>query len=133
LKPAFSSGKAFDGYGGLTRKQFYEKVSIGGERPPVSQKWPPLTRHIMKECWETDPSKRPTFERVAGIIRTDLEDMTRDESVLDRTKHMQRRSMVSRHGFLGSFERRTSTSAQNKVGIVDSFPKRNKLVEGLAA
>lgn len=94
LKPAFG--------GGLSRKQYYDRVSLGGERPQVSVKWPPLTRQIMQECWATDPKERPSFKRVSELIRADLEDMSMDEEVIHRTQHMQQRSIRSRHGMRGS-------------------------------
>jgi hypothetical protein len=97
LKPAFG--------GNLTRREYYNRVSLNGERPAVSNKWPPLTRQIMQECWEGDPKKRPTFKRVAALIRADLEDMSTDESIVHRTQHMQQRSMRSRHGLRGSLAR----------------------------
>ena len=107
LKPAFG--------GGLTRKQYYDRVSLGGERPLVSIKWPPLTRQIMQECWATDPKDRPTFKRVAGLIRADLEDMTHDDRVVNRTSHMQQRSIRSRHGFRDSLSQSGPINAQHDV------------------
>jgi hypothetical protein len=42
LKPAFG--------GGLTQKQYNDQVSIGGECPPMSTKWPLLAQQVMIEC-----------------------------------------------------------------------------------
>jgi serine/threonine protein kinase len=107
LRPAFG--------GGLSRKQYYDRVSLGGERPLVSIKWPPLTRQIMQECWATDPKDRPTFKRVAGLIRADLEDMTHDDRVVNRTSHMQQRSIRSRHGLRDSQAQSGPINAQHDV------------------
>ena len=105
LKPAFG--------GGLTRKQYYERVSLGGERPPVSTKWPPLTQQVMKECWGSVPKDRPKLKRVGELIRADLEDMTHDEHVINRTNHMRRRSVHSRHGGV-SIRRSSEFSVRSK-------------------
>jgi len=75
----------------------------------------------MQECWETDPKDRPTFKRVAGLIRADLEDLTHDEAILNRTNHMQQRSIRSRHGLLGPFDRKVSANAQHNAGMEPSL------------
>lgn len=41
--------KPFDG---LDREQFYERVVHGGERPPLSRKWPEELTSLMTDCWQ---------------------------------------------------------------------------------
>mmetsp|Transcript_32431 Transcript_32431/g.53635 ORF Transcript_32431/g.53635 Transcript_32431/m.53635 type:complete len:347 (+) Transcript_32431:871-1911(+) len=41
--------KPFDG---LDREQFYERVVHGGERPPLSRKWPEELVSLMTDCWQ---------------------------------------------------------------------------------
>lgn len=113
LKPAFG--------GGLTRKQYYDRVSLGGERPSVSIKWPALTRQIMQECWTTESKDRPSFKRVALLIRADLEDMTHDEHVIHRTTHMQQRSIRSRHGLRDSLAQSVPVHAQHDGAVEASL------------
>ena len=50
---------------------------------------------MIPEAWEHDPRKRPDMKRVAILIRGDLNDMTCDDSVLHRTRHMDDRSNAS--------------------------------------
>jgi hypothetical protein len=70
---------------------------ISRERLPISKEWPALTRLMIPEAWDNDPQKRPDMKRVAILIRGDLNDMTDDDNVLHRTKHMKQRSDHSMH------------------------------------
>ena len=83
LKPAFE---------GMSPSDFVEKVVVQHERLAVNKHWPPLTRLMIPEAWDNDPTKRPDMKRVAILIRGDLNDMTNDEQVLRRTAHMGQRS-----------------------------------------
>jgi len=78
--------------------RFVEKVVVEHERLPIDKLWPPLTRLMIPEAWDNDPRKRPDMKRVAILIRGDLNDMTTDERVLRRTKHMDERSNHSLDG-----------------------------------
>lgn len=85
----------FEGY---SRKEFYDEVFVKENRPVPSKSWHPFTSQVMTECWSSDPTRRPLFERVATIIRGDLNNLTSDEAVHRRTAHMMNRSMRSFHG-----------------------------------
>lgn len=74
---------------------FVEKVIMQKERLPVNKKWPPLTRLMIPEAWDDDPRIRPDMQRVAILIRGDLNLMTDDETILRRTKHLNNRSAHS--------------------------------------
>ena len=84
---------------GYTPSQFVERVVVNGERFPIRKTWPPLTRCFIPKAWDADPRKRPDMKRIAILIRGDLNDMTSDESILLRTKHMVNRSNHSQNGF----------------------------------
>jgi hypothetical protein len=77
---------------GYTTSQFVASIIVKNGRFPVQKTWPPLTRLMLPEAWDPDPRKRPDMKRVAMMIRGDLCDMTTDESVLQRTRHMLDRS-----------------------------------------
>ena len=51
-------------YEGLSREQFYKKVVKGGERPPMSKKWPKELQKLIASCWG-DIEARPQFSEVA--------------------------------------------------------------------
>ena len=86
----------------MTRLEYYNRVLLGGERPAINKNWPPLTRQIMQEAWAPNPKDRPIFKRVAGVIRADLVDMSHDNEIVNRTLHMQRRSLRSLRGMRDS-------------------------------
>ena len=84
-------------FAGFSRKEYYQKISLLGLRPPVHNSWPTMTSQIMKESWNAKPKERPDFRRVAAVIRADLNNLTSDPEVTHRTKHMKQRSVRSLH------------------------------------
>ena len=86
LKPAYS---------GYSRREYMDRVVRNKERPSIHKHWPPLTRFILSEAWDDNPQKRPTMKRFAAMIRGDLNDMSSDSSIQNRTKHMKDRSAHS--------------------------------------
>jgi serine/threonine protein kinase len=61
-------GKPFDQIG-HTKKEFYAKVVKGSWRPSVSKMVPPSLAHLIKECWATDPDKRPDIKQVLTALK----------------------------------------------------------------
>lgn len=49
---------------GLNRELFYERIVHGGERPPISRKWPQELSSLMKECWDAEMRNRPKFRDI---------------------------------------------------------------------
>lgn len=86
---------------GFDRRDIIEKVVKANYRPPDSGvKIPLTTKMIMKECWLTNPNDRPGFERIANVIRGEINDMADSNiggSVTNRTEHLMNRSMNSMH------------------------------------
>lgn len=81
---------------GFTRFDFQEKVCKQKYRPDLGIKCPAVTKAIISECWHDDPLKRPEFDRIATILRGELNDMGQEqESIRNRTTHMLNRSMNS--------------------------------------
>ena len=50
-------------YEGLSREQFYKRVVKGGERPPMSKKWPKELTKLIGQCWG-EIGERPMFEEI---------------------------------------------------------------------
>ena len=74
-------------------EEFVDHVFNREERSlPISTEWPPLTRVVIPEAWHPVPTKRPDMERIAKMIHSDLEDLTNEDEVLHRTKHMRDRT-----------------------------------------
>jgi len=80
---------------GLSKRQFLERVVRKKERLAIRRQWPPLTRLMIKEAWDDNPEKRPDMKRVAVLLRGDLNEMTNDSRVQERTTHMRERSAHS--------------------------------------
>lgn len=76
----------------LSPTQFMEKVVVSQHREAVPKTWPPLTRLMLPEAWDSDPNVRPDMKRVAILIRGDLNDMTDDVMILNRSQHMIHRT-----------------------------------------
>ena len=54
---------------GSTMYQVMTNV-LNGYRPDLSQ-LPECYRKLIKNCWSTDPKKRPTFESIVTLLKTD--------------------------------------------------------------
>ena len=42
---------------------------VGGERPPIDDKWPEPIRKVLARCWGKDPATRPNFAEIAMLLR----------------------------------------------------------------
>mmetsp|Transcript_8252 Transcript_8252/g.12215 ORF Transcript_8252/g.12215 Transcript_8252/m.12215 type:complete len:431 (+) Transcript_8252:101-1393(+) len=69
-----------------------------GIRPKVHNSWPISVRDLMKECWSVDIKSRPSFDRIARVVRGEaaLHEINPGSTILDRTKHMMDKSNASR-------------------------------------
>jgi hypothetical protein len=76
----------------ITFVGYMDRVVNRKDRPKISKKWPGLTRMAIQESWEHDPKKRPDMKRVSSMLRGDLNSLSTDEEVINRTKHMRDRS-----------------------------------------
>lgn len=100
---------AFEDY---TSLQFMDKVVTDQERMDISKSWPPLTRLMIPEAWDDDPRKRPDMKRIAILLRSDLNDLTTDERILHRTRHLASRSQ---HSFNEDLNEEVSESGKKKL------------------
>eukprot|EP01102_Stenamoeba_stenopodia_P012134 TRINITY_DN3792_c0_g1_i2.p1 TRINITY_DN3792_c0_g1~~TRINITY_DN3792_c0_g1_i2.p1 ORF type:complete len:732 (-),score=135.02 TRINITY_DN3792_c0_g1_i2:82-2277(-) len=73
----------------MTRKDPYEGLNrnyvtvgvIGGLRPEMLPHIPASVQELIRDCWDTDPDKRPTFKQIRTRL-TDLEFATLNGSLL---------------------------------------------------
>lgn len=56
-------------YGDLDTINVAMKVVNEGLRLSIPKNVPPFIRSLMKECWETNPSQRPTFSDICAKVR----------------------------------------------------------------
>lgn len=92
-----------------SRKEFYDQVVRFEERPWIQRQWPPLTRLLMRDAWDDNPQKRPDMKSVSAMIRGDLNEMSSETRVCDRTRYLRERSM---HSFL-EMDRSSSVSTRH--------------------
>ena len=80
-----------------TPQEFVHHVFHDDERAlRIMPGWPPLTRlSIIPQGWDPSPPNRPTMHRIAQLLHGDLKDITTDETVLHRTRHMGGRTQHS--------------------------------------
>jgi serine/threonine protein kinase len=79
---------------------------------------PTLIQEVIRESWQRKPTKRPPMERVASMVRGELNIVSdRDDTVLRRTIHMKDRSRHSLRGlsFLLNEERPLSLHGGSAV------------------
>lgn len=79
-------------YHGYAPCEYFKRVVKGSERPAINRKWPMLSKGILKDSWDRDPARRPSMKNVASAIREDLSQLSEEEDVLNRTRHMLNRS-----------------------------------------
>ena len=49
---------------GLNKNEFMRHVASGGLRPKLDKSWPPGFSGLLKQCWDSDPSQRPSFTAI---------------------------------------------------------------------
>ena len=63
-----------------------EGVAKGGLRPPLSKRWPEPLRLLLRECWEAEAAKRPTFAELLPRLRGILRDIEKAKNDADLEK-----------------------------------------------
>ena len=59
-----------------SRREFYYRLSIVGERPTVPASWPPRTKELLPQAWAIDCTQRPSFSQVADVLKADMLDLS---------------------------------------------------------
>lgn len=75
-------------YHGYQPREYFQRVVKGNERPSVHRTWPKEIKQAMTASWNNQPKERPNMRRIAQMIRADLQQITEEDEVLNRTKHM---------------------------------------------
>jgi serine/threonine protein kinase len=98
------------------REEFIESVMIGGWRPSSSAMPSSILKKLVKECWNGNPSHRPTFTRVVKVLKVETS--------------LVRSNTGRRSGAIGMPLPRTSTftdtsglSRKNSLGKLPSIKK----------
>lgn len=78
-------------YQGYTVSMFEKKVMKGGHRPKPDPKWTPSITEMMRAGWGEDIFKRPSMEKVAKILRDEINSLADDDvnELLDISRKSQ--------------------------------------------
>lgn len=76
-----------------SRKQPYSDVmpavivgmALAGTRPSVEAAWPLVLRTLMQACWDANPQKRPTAEKVGDECKTALDSLEAVPKVMGKS------------------------------------------------
>jgi serine/threonine protein kinase len=80
----------------MHKKDYMEKVVIGGQRPPPDRRWPKKLRALLDICWHEEKNMRPDFGYVVQEIDSMLKDIEdREMSPLYRMKNTIRTYITS--------------------------------------
>lgn len=82
-------------YPPFTKREYMDKVVRAKLRPKLDKEIPSLTSIMLREAWDHNPEKRPDMSRVSVMLRGDLNDMTTDDRVKNRTQHLASRTRHS--------------------------------------
>jgi serine/threonine protein kinase len=122
-------------YKSFDTRQYFFRVCAENHRERISKSWPAIVKIIIKEGWDPNPQKRPDMKRIGTLLRGELQDLTTDAAVVNRTQHLLNRSrqsfrrlMDSSRGSTGSgkhtSEGKSSTRLSSRMGR-DSFAAGN--------
>ena len=85
-------------YETMNRKEHYERVVCGGERPFVSKISPNDLANIIRDCWHVDPQKRPTFQSIAlalvEMLDNERSKVYKNPSRVGRDKRIHRNCLI---------------------------------------
>ena len=57
-------------FGGLLdSNDYYYRIVLAGERPPLSQSWPASVRELLQKAWSAQASERPSFTEIRAILK----------------------------------------------------------------
>ncbi|KAG5184473.1 kinase-like domain-containing protein [Tribonema minus] len=59
-------------FSGISVREFYADVLVGGRRPTPDPSWSPELVALMKGCWSVDCNKRPCFKSIVATLRSVL-------------------------------------------------------------
>ncbi|MQM19880.1 hypothetical protein Taro_052893, partial [Colocasia esculenta] len=83
----------------MTPEQAAFAVSQKNARPPIPSTCPPALRHLISQCWTTNPDKRPQFDHIVMILESYIECLEQDPGSFLSQKP------VEPHSLLGCFPR----------------------------
>jgi len=53
---------------GISRQEFMDEVATKGFRPAVPKSLPPVLGNLLRDCWDANSLKRPSFENILATL-----------------------------------------------------------------
>ncbi|XP_072999019.1 serine/threonine/tyrosine-protein kinase HT1-like [Typha latifolia] len=79
----------------MTPEQAAFAVAQKNARPPLPPSCPPAFSHLIKQCWATNPDKRPQFEDIVTILESYKESLEGDPAFFLSYKPVQQQSFFT--------------------------------------
>ena len=99
----------------LSKKQYKDDIVTRKFRPSVNGSLPIMLQKIIKESWDDDPAKRPTFDRIAVLLKAEYQSMVSG----DMKNHSERLVDKSTRSF------RARVRSPNQELVNDSLHERD--------
>ena len=85
------------------RQDYKELVVEKNFRPSIDSSLSSRMKHLIKEAWDPDPKKRPTFDRLSKVLRAEYQEQaTQADGALSRSESLLMLSVRSSRANLES-------------------------------
>jgi serine/threonine protein kinase len=103
-------------YKSFDANKYFFRVCVENHRERISTSWPAIVKIIIKEGWDPNPQKRPDMKRIGTLLRGELQDLTTDAAVVNRTQHLLNRSRQSFRRLMDSSRGSTGSGKHTSEG-----------------
>lgn len=100
-------------FDGLYKEHFFRIVVVEGERPKIDTSWPEQFSRLLRQCWDADYRKRPSFSQVV----LELESLIENNTSLSSPQSKTNRASFTRSRDRASIPRRGSIVAGRSNSI----------------
>eukprot|EP01033_Poteriospumella_lacustris_P003101 gene3101-2274_t len=88
-----------------------------GKRPAISEHCPPTYKALIKRCWQTEPSRRPTFNYIVRYLKDELARVKRSKAVVQsQSTGFSQFSNFPRPGSMSAYIRQSFSTGQGPDG-----------------
>ena len=113
------------------------EVVVKSTRPKIIGSFPFCYRNLMKICWKKDPNKRPTFDQIVDMLRSDPEFIMND---VNRNEYLKYIASIDplcspfqiddSDGFEESFQLEKEITPSFKFISINEYKKMEKIGSG---
>lgn len=86
-----------------------------GKRPAISEHCPPTYKALIKRCWQTEPSRRPTFNYIVRYLKDELARVKRSKVAVSagQFSNLQQQQQAPRAGSMSAYLRSSFSTNNN--------------------